>query len=170
MRVLIDIDGVCLDMMSAIRKRDSRFTPEGMLSYDFKKGNIGIQRDDVFKYLSERETFLEEKPYDGVEQALSSGNVSYVGYTSVPQHITDIRVKQMEELGIDEYIIFSNEKLYVPNFDYVIDDCPFVLEKFPKEQRVLITHCYNEDYIGSARYAFDSLLEADSVLFGLFRM
>lgn len=168
--ILLDIDGVCLDLMGAIKKVNKKFIPDGVLDYGFKTESYGLKRSEVLPYLSSKKVFELETPYTntilGIKRLKELDEV--VGYTTVPTHLRNLRIEQMKYLGIDEYFLYQGTKPVVEfacETMVVIDDCPEVLDMYKDTDvtTIIITRSYNKDYNG-AMYRFEDLLGVSNFL------
>lgn len=155
MKIVLDTEGVLMNMLDAIKKRDPRFVPRGVTDYGFKTPGYGILREDVFRYLSEKRTFELEQPYkgakEGVNQLQSLGTV--IGWTTVPEDVVELRRHQLYKLGIRKFSIHSGDKPIIKDADVVIDDSPEELEKYKDKDciRIIIDRYYNREYKDAIR-------------------
>lgn len=167
--ILLDMDGVCFDMLGAIKKRNNAFKPEKVESYDFKQGDYGISRKEVLKLLAEPETFSMQSMYRGIYDAVYrlSRLGKTVGYTSVPEDCVDIRRRQIDLLGIDP-CVFIGKKPVITSATVVIDDDPSVLDMYKgmDTKCFLVSHTYNKDYNADHVIRVDCVGEAVKILEG----
>lgn len=168
--ILLDIDGVCMNMLDAIRDRNENFIPSNVLSYDFSEGNYGITREEVFQMLEEAETFELQRMYKGTLNGIAKLRDvdSVVGFTSVPKDCARIRRKQLCRLGIYG-MIFDGDKAIQDGAFAIIEDNPSELDKYINTPTVCIimdrpyNRCYNKGNVKRVK----SLDEAASYLFSL---
>lgn len=152
MKILIDGDGVVFNMLEAIESREPMFCPSGVVDYGFKTESYGISRQEVFKYLSDLETFKRQKLYrgakEGVRQLCSMGSV--YGFTDVPDYVKDFRRHQFKKLGINKVFIVSDKVHNLEDCDVLIEDSLDVVRAYPDSTiRFLIDRPYNrcsDDY------------------------
>ena len=150
-KALIDIDGVVLDMLGALKERIPEFKPENVETFDFG-GNIGCSRDVVYQALRNIETYRKERLYAASFEALSalkSAGVVCYGYTSMPE--------DAELLGYRNFVLrwlelkgscFVDEKPLLHGYDALFEDCPSVIQKYynmPDMHIYLIDHTYNRN-------------------------
>lgn len=165
--ILLDIDGVCMDMLGSIKKKRPEFIPEQVLAYDFSKGDYGIGREDVFKLLTEPEIFSLQEEYSQVQEGISLlKQIDVVrGYTSVPKNCVGIRKGQMNRLGVDGYI-FNGYKSIIEDVFALIDDNPAEMEKYKSRDTIciLIDRPYNKEYNSEHIVRVKNLVEAGDYL------
>lgn len=146
---LLDIDGVCMNMLGALKKRNPAFIPEGVIKYNFT-GDIGIERAEVFRYLKEKKTFMLQEPYEGVKEDIAfllSVCNDVRAYTSVPESCVNIRFKQLVNLGLSVGLIYREDKPVVRGVDAILDDNPAELLKYADTDSLLflMDNYYNQE-------------------------
>lgn len=165
--ILLDIDGVCMNMFGAIKKKQPNFKPEKVLAYDFSKGDYGIPRELVFKLLTEPEVFALQEEYSHVQEGISLLKQIDVirGYTSVPKNCVEIRKEHMKRLGIKGYI-FNGDKDLIEDAFALIDDNPSEMEKYKDTNTfcILIDRPYNREYKSEHVMRVKNLIEAGDYL------
>lgn len=154
-KVLVDIDGVVVNLLEGIRKRSHAdgmtFIPNNVVTYNFK-GDHGVPRETIFRYLKEDETFAQSPMYARTSDAIALLSRFYtpVAYTSVPDNCRKTRQDLLTRLGFKEQLIYAGDKPYIADAFALIEDNPSALEQFDKEgfrgHMILIDHTYNRDF------------------------
>lgn len=154
-KVLVDIDGVVVNILDGIRKRACAdgltFTPSNVSSYAFD-GDCGVPKETIFRYLNENETFEQSPMYAKVSDALALLGRIYtpVAYTSVPDHCKQSRDSLLTSLGFREKLIYNGSKPYISDAFALIEDNPSVIKQFSEEgfrgYLILIDRTYNRDF------------------------
>ena len=166
--ILIDIDGVCLDYMGAIREVEPEFNPDKILSYDLTKGDFGISAKKVRKYFKSAKVMKMQKPYRRVKYGLTQLKEldDVKAWTYVDKSLVKIRKKQLDDLGIDGYISTEYPKpIIVEDVKVVIEDNPKALDMYKDKGvlRIIVTRSYNLDY-KDYDYRVGDLREASRVI------
>lgn len=167
--ILVDIDGVCLDLLGAIHDRNPLFVPDMVRAYDFSEGNYGISQEEVMQYIVERETFELMQPYRGVQYGLNMLSTldTLKAWTYVPEYLADIRTQQIIELGFTDFCVSVEypKPMIVQGVWAVIEDNPQALEAYKGTGviRIMVRRSYNIKY-KDADYTVAGLKEAYTVL------
>lgn len=159
--LLLDIDGVCLDLLGAVKQVYPCFKPDNVLSYDCKEGNYGMKSEELLACFGNPVIMEKAKPYYGVKRAIDLLKRHYrvEAYTAVDDACRMIRMEQLKSLGLlhNAHVYSGFNKPEIP-CDILIDDCPDVLSAYSQVgEKVIITRSYNVDYNNAVRYK--SLLE-----------
>lgn len=128
--ILIDIDGVCLDMTSSIRDelkvKGIDFNPSDIIRYNFDGISTDI-KSEIYKLFDSKNLYMNQLPYQRVLKAiqlLKDNNISFRAYTSVSKpYLLDTRVTQCKALGFKKYSIYTCDKPIIQNYDILIEDC-----------------------------------------------
>lgn len=145
-RVLVDLDGVVVDMLSAIKKFIPSFKPENVTSYSFD-GDIGCDKKEVFDLMKSHEVFEAQGYYEGALEAMQSLKkyVKVVPYTLLPvnAYIAMARERQLRELGLPVSVYFG-KKSSPAGYDAVFEDNYSQLIQFDDSTKLfMINHTYN---------------------------
>ena len=158
--VALDVDGVILNILACLRlellKNGYTFYPEKVTDYDFNC-DMGCERNVVFDYLKNVETFKHRAVYDGVPVAISylkKKGFDLIGWTSMDVKYTALiseRVSFMNTFGITCHISPTNvDKSFnaVRDTVAVFEDSPSVIQNLLKNNYAgtiyLVDHPYNK--------------------------
>lgn len=154
-KVLIDMDGVVLDLLGAIKTLLPDFKPENVETYGFG-GDIGVKKHDVISLFHDINLFKNQKTYPRTEEALAELRkvAELYAYTLAPKddEVTEYRNHQIEMLGINgrayTHYEVGREKPVLDGYDALFEDCvENVVRWLPKtETRLyLIDRTYNRE-------------------------
>ena len=151
LKALVDMDGVCTDLLGRIEMIYPSFRKENVETYDFH-GDIGVERSLIFDLFKKEWFFNGMQYYPGVESAckkLESVCDAYV-YTTVPNNeaIVDIRSQQARALGLDGDV-FVADKPVLKGYTVLFEDCidninQYLSSKDDSTFIYLIDHTYNK--------------------------
>ena len=180
--IALDVDGVILNTLACLRlellKNGYTFYPEKVTDYDFNC-DMGCDRDVVFDYLKNVETFKHRAVYDGVPVAISylkKKGFDLIGWTSMDVKYTALvseRVSFMNTFGITCHISPTNtEKSFnaVKDTIAVFEDSPKSVEHLLNNgyagRIYLVNHPYNQDVVcdGEKVIRVRDLFEGVSIL------
>lgn len=153
--VLLDFDGVILDMLSSLEKildnMGYRFIKENVATYNFN-GEIGVPKEVVYKWLNSEECFLGETFYPRARQAIEDlkqvANIH--AYTMVPDNevILQFRNNMIGELGLrGKCYTVPKDVPKSLDVDAVFEDCIETLELFvpyTDVKKYIINQTYNQ--------------------------
>lgn len=160
--VLVDLDGVMVDMCGAVKeflnRRGKDLIIENITKYNFS-GDIGCDRSDVFEALNRVETFQLAKYYEGAVDALKRLQTvaNTTAYTGVPASLFIIahRNQQIRELHLNGEALFGkkgfttgSKGVVEGSWDAVFEDSLDTLKAWENEHDVklfLINHSYNSE-------------------------
>ena len=165
-KVLVDIDGVIIDLHSElekrVRERYTDFSMKDVVTYNFNKTrgkSLDTERSYIFKLLNEPSVFANAQPYlagvEALKKLMDFPNVQVTiaslagSYSRNTLEIAGIKMRQMKELfGNSNYsldiIIGDTKSIY--KVDYVIDDSMEYLEKYLSNTKgYLVDKSYNTE-------------------------
>lgn len=152
MKVLLDIDGVVMDILSAIQRLNSDFMPHEVYRYDFTESpNMGIPRSEVLSIIGSQDVFRVQAPYAyallGVHE-MKELDIDLIPFTAVPKDCFYIRRRQLDNLGLYGGYIYNvkDDKPVIEDVDFIIEDNPTELDKYPLEKRICLSRNYNMWY------------------------
>ena len=167
-RVLLDFDGVIVDMLGSLQRTLSAegisFNPEGVETYDFH-GSIGCDRQKVYDCLDHRAVYAGAQFYNGVEDSLEKlkNHAEVYCYSSVVPNPFVMLVRQhlIKDIGI-KGDLYVGEKPVLDGYDALFEDCPEVVERYRGRTDVyLIDHTYNKNVqTGNGIERFSTFVEA----------
>lgn len=167
-KVLVDMDGVCLDLLSALKQNLPDFIPENVDTYDFQ-GDIGVDRKEVYCMLSRLVLFNAEKPYDGAKDAcrrLIEVADAYA-YTLVPPNpmIITTRNMQIAELGLLGSASVAKKEVcdgYCAIFEDNVDVLLDFAKRDDKMLLYLVKHRYNRPELYDSSVPYERFICCDS--------
>lgn len=167
-KVLVDIDGVLIDLHSElekkVREKYTDFSMKDVVTYNFNKTrgkSLDTERSYILKLLNEPSVFANAQPYlagvEALKKLMDFPNVQVTiaslagSYSRNTLEIAGIKMRQMKELfGSSNYsldiIIGDTKSIY--KVDYVIDDSMEYLEKYLSNSNTkgyLVNKSYNTE-------------------------
>lgn len=134
-KVLVDIDGVIVNLMEGLRQvlseKGITFNIEGIDTYNFK-GNIGCDRSEVFAAMEDVRTFEKSPMYEGALEALEKLKTITIveAYTKVSNsEIYNHRNEFIKNYGLTG-MPYIGDKPIIDNVSSVFEDCQSNLEKW----------------------------------------
>ena len=127
----VDIDGVLLDLVGSVKEilvsKGIDFFPEKIESYNFD-GNIGCKKSDIFKCLSDVETFKSAKFYSGALDALERLSSRYTvkpfTKSSSNSELIKERMSLLDLLELEQIVFVGNKLTPLGDENAVIfEDC-----------------------------------------------
>ncbi len=157
LKVLIDIDGVVLDMCGAIASRLPGFNPDSVIDYGFRC-SCGAPRYQIMRYLGSLMTFKVQNPYpDSISgiKLLKDAGVDTYAYTEVPFNIVEYRNSQIKVLGLSgEAYAYGEKPANVSGYAAIFEDNPATLDKWTNGIcKYIIDRPYNRGYSGALRFS-----------------
>ena len=158
MRALIDIDGVVMDMLSAVKSVYPDFRPEYVTDYGFKC-ECGIPRELVLKAITTPAVFAQQRVYtlafEGI-LLLQAHGIETWAYTEVAESCVEIRNIQLKDLGLlGSAFIYgkdSQKPVNMSGYDVLFEDNPATLDSWTSGiQKYIIDRPYNKGYTGAVR-------------------
>jgi len=157
LKVLIDLDGVVLDMCGAIAAKVPGFNPDLVTDYNFKCP-CGAEYRDIKKALCSLSTFEVQNPYKGaiagIRKLINAGVEPYA-YTEVAPHILsyrNIQIKMLNLLG--EAYLLGDKPVNLDGYAAVFEDNPANLKQWTNGiTKYIIDRPYNKRYSGALRFA-----------------
>lgn len=149
----VDIDGTVNDICGAIKiylaKQGKTFFPENITQYDFV-GDIGVDRDEVFKALNTKEVYEIINLYDNAIKGINllKEECKVIAYTKTPKKFIRIREDMCRWMGFDDTFITPEEKYPHDNISVVFDDNLNVHERWLSKSdtvQYLINQPYNQE-------------------------
>lgn len=149
MRVLIDMDGVVMDMLGAIKSNFSDFQPQAVTEYDFHC-ECGIPREIIKRTIIIPDTFSRQQVYTSADVAillLKQHGIETWAYTEVAGACMEVRNSQIKTLGLEgEAYAYGQKPVNLEGFDAIFEDCTATLDKWTNGiRKYIIDRPYNQD-------------------------
>lgn len=154
--VLLDIDGVVLNLLEGLRKVLAKqgfvFIKENVEDYSFH-GDIGCERERIFAEFNKKDVYEASPLYDGVDLYIKKllCCVDVEPFTVVQDYseVVEARENLLVSLGLNPIIYKGRTKPYRPEADALIEDCLETcidwLERGYEGEIYLIDHTYNRN-------------------------
>lgn len=175
-RVLLDIDGVVLNLVEGVRillERDGiTFYPENVVTYNFN-GDIGCEKTKVYAKFNDPELYKVMPFMDSSKEAvdLLKRHCDVYVYTAATNNPEVIKMRKqfINKLGLKGQV-YIDRKPVLDGFDALFDDCLGVhktwIEDGANIKHFLINATYNQKIEANASYdqIWDQLIRCDNLM------
>ena len=155
MKILVDFDGVLIDMLKSLKvclaKRGISFIPENVETYAFD-GDIGCSKEVVYDCLKSKPLFSNLYWYDGAVTSLFRLKEKHDvwAYTCANENVAGLRQSVIDMLGLEGECYVGFDKPYIGDADVLIEDdpnrCQTWLDNGTGALIILVDQPYNRNF------------------------